>query len=96
MDQAITHNRECHGDSNHIHLAKENLTRWHTHCPQDIRYSYLSLCPFEVEIAPLHPGQNFGSTVIARPGCHPGLFHSPLNNHHRVAVMVRPSSYIRY
>jgi hypothetical protein len=56
MDQAITHNGECHRDSNRIHLARENLTTQRMHCPEDLTYNYLSLSPSNVEFAPLHMG----------------------------------------
>jgi hypothetical protein len=79
-----------------IHLARENLTTRRTHGLSDLTYGYLLLSPSEVEIGSLHLGWNLGSTVITQSRCHPELPHSPSNNHHRVAVMVWPSSYISY
>jgi hypothetical protein len=79
-----------------IHLARENLTTWRTLGLLDPMYEYLSLSPFEVEIAPPHPGWNLGSTVIAWLCCHPGLPHSPSDIHLRVVVTVRPRSYRSY
>jgi hypothetical protein len=77
-------------------LQGKNMITQRMHGLSDLTYGYIMLCQSEVKIAPLHLGRNLGSTVIDWHSHHPRLPHSPFNIHHRVAVMVQPSSYISY